>query len=172
MTLKPTYFSHNVHCSGAVKGFLLLFFGLQLLFSPMSGRSARAAENATYTGSQSCKPCHEEQFDSFMAHTEKADSYQSVAIMRKGLTDSEYRECLECHTTGYGKPGGFVSVEATPHLKNAGCEVCHGPGSVHVETEDPEDIQGELTISDCKSCHAPDRVAAFNFKPLIYGGAH
>ena len=77
-----------------------------------------------------------------------------------------------CHTTGYGSPGGFVSLKETPHLKDAGCEVCHGPGSVHCKTEDSADINGKLSIADCERCHSAERVAAFKFKPLIYGGAH
>jgi len=92
--------------------------------------------------------------------------------MRKGLTDSEYNECLTCHTTGYGKPGGYQSEQVTPELKNLGCESCHGPGSAHIESEDPEDIISSLNVEFCTSCHNPERVAAFNFKPLLYGGAH
>jgi hypothetical protein len=78
----------------------------------------------------------------------------------------------ECHTTGYGKPGGFRSEHDTPDLRNAGCEVCHGPGSLHCETEDPGDIMGSLTADECEECHRTDRVEAFDYKPLIYGGAH
>jgi hypothetical protein len=92
--------------------------------------------------------------------------------MQKSLTNQELKSCFECHTTGYGEPGGFKSESETPHLKNAGCEVCHGPGSTHVETNDPEDIKGDLTAKDCEKCHNSDRVGAFRYKPLIYGGAH
>lgn len=126
----------------------------------------------TYVGSESCKACHPEQYERFMTHAKKPHSYDHVKLMRKGLTDAEYRQCLECHTTGYGKAGGFRSEEETPHLKHAGCEVCHGPGSIHVNSEDPKDIKSRLSIEDCVTCHSPERVEAFRYKPMVYGGAH
>ena len=93
-------------------------------------------------------------------------------MSRRALTEQELRECYGCHTTGYGQPGGFRSLQETPGLKNNGCEVCHGPGSRHVESEDPEDLVQEVTVESCIACHNSDRVAAFHFKPLLYGGAH
>lgn len=68
--------------------------------------------------------------------------------------------------------GGFVSEEKTPELKNPGCEVCHGPGSLHAKTQDPKDIKRKMEIKDCERCHNSERVKAFKFKPLIHGGAH
>ncbi len=133
---------------------------------------AATAEDLTYVGSESCQECHEDQYESYNAHSKKAHSYESVKVMRKGLTEAEYLECLQCHATGFGKPGGFTSPAETPHLQNLGCESCHGPGSDHVESGDPEDIVGELSPADCERCHNPERVANFKFKPLLFGGAH
>ncbi len=129
-------------------------------------------EPKRYVGSAVCGECHNLEHRRFTEHSKKAHSYESVAIMKAGLTEAEYRNCLECHTTGYGKTGGFVSVEETPHLKDAGCEVCHGPGSLHVETNDSADIRSELTLEDCQRCHNEERVRSFDFKPLLFGGAH
>jgi len=126
----------------------------------------------SYIGSEACGECHADQFEAFQAHAKKAKSYESVRIMQKGLTEAEKKECYACHTTGYGSRGGFVSESETPHLKDAGCEVCHGPGSVHMESEDPEDIIAVLSIETCNTCHSSERVDAFKFKPLLFGGAH
>jgi hypothetical protein len=49
-------------------------------------------------------------------------------------------KCLECHTTGFGLPGGYKipepgdSKSAKQAKDNAGitCEACHGPGSRYV----------------------------------------
>jgi len=130
------------------------------------------AENS-YVGTAACKDCHEEQYDNFTKFAKKAHSDKSVKIMASDLTEAELAECHACLTTGYGKPGGFVSYEKTPHLADAGCEVCHGPGHDHVESGgDTELIKGKLTMADCEGCHNQSRVKAFNFKPLLYGGAH
>ncbi len=136
------------------------------------GNSGFSQEAKTYVGSETCKGCHEAEYKNFKTYAKKANSFKSVASMKKGLTEAEYRSCLECHTTGYGKPGGFRSEQETPHLKDAGCESCHGPGSVHANTQDPKAIQARLTLKECETCHSSERVSAFNYVPLIHGGAH
>jgi len=130
------------------------------------------AENS-YVGTAACKDCHEEQHENFTKFAKKAHSDRSVKVMASDLTEAEVAECYGCHSTGYGKPGGFVSYEKTPHLADAGCEVCHGPGKEHVDSGgDTTLIKGKLSMADCEGCHNKDRVKSFNFKPLLYGGAH
>jgi hypothetical protein len=133
---------------------------------------AAAGQQASYVGSAACRSCHETVYESYLSNAKKAHSYQSIERMRKKLTPAEFKECFKCHTTGYGQPGGFRSAEETPHLKEVGCETCHGPGSVHAQSGDPADLTRQVTVDVCKTCHNPERVAAFRFKPLLYGGAH
>jgi len=130
------------------------------------------AEGAVYVGSKICGECHQKEYETFSKFAKKASSFESIKKMKSKLTSEEYRSCFECHTTGHGKPGGFVSESETPELRNVGCEECHGPGSVHAEYGDPAEIKSNLTIGDCKQCHNSERVRAFDFTPLLYGGAH
>ncbi len=126
-----------------------------------------------YVGSQRCEPCHSQEYENFMEHASKARSDENVQLMLDKLTPAEQRECYECHTTGYGEPGGFESFEETPELGHAGCEVCHGPGSEHSTTADPDLIQADLSIEEhCAPCHEDERVQNINYKPLLYSGAH
>jgi len=125
-----------------------------------------------YVGSDTCKGCHEKEFNSFMKYAKKSKSFESIERVKKGLTEEEIKGCYFCHTTGYGKPSGFINPEKTPYLKNAGCEVCHGPGELHVKTKNPRDIKRRMTMKDCEVCHTSERVKAFRYKPMIHGGAH
>jgi hypothetical protein len=154
--------------------FLTFLFAVFVLFS-VSGwqtENARSAEQSKYVGSEGCKECHADEYRTFKQFNKKAHSFQSIIRLQKGLEEAELRNCYECHTTGYGKEGGFRSEQETPALKDAGCEVCHGPGSIHAETGDPKDIKGKLTAKDCELCHNSERIDAFKYKPLVYGGAH
>ncbi len=150
--------------------FLLLLVSV-FLVSPqrISAASGQAAE---FVGTEKCKGCHTPEYEMFTKHNKKAHSFKSITVLKKGLTENEMKKCYECHTTGYGKAGGFRSEAETPHLKDTGCEVCHGPGSIHVNSGDPKDIKGKLTAKDCEACHNSERVNAFSYKPLVYGGAH
>ncbi|MBZ0254800.1 cytochrome c family protein [bacterium] len=64
-------------------------------------------------------------------------------------------ECLACHTTGYGKPGGFVSLEETPKLASVQCEMCHGPGEKHIKSKKDNVIPHEWgpEAKTCEKCH-------------------
>lgn len=146
----------------------LALFGLLLFLAP----EART-QTARYVGSAACADCHEQEYRNYTKFSKKAHSGESVRVMAKDLTKAELQECYACHATGAGRPGGFVSPEKTPELANAGCEVCHGPGGAHVESGgDPAFIKANLDIKDCETCHNPERVASFGFKPMLFGGAH
>lgn len=150
---------------------VLLLSIITLITLPLS---LAETQNRTpkYLGSEACKDCHKSEYESFMTYARKSKSFSSIERVKKGLTEEEIKGCYSCHTTGYNRPGGFVSPEKTPYLKNAGCEVCHGPGEFHVKTKSPQDIKKRMTMKDCEVCHTTERVRAFMYKPMIHGGAH
>lgn len=152
--------------------FLACCFILLTSYQPVFSSEEIPPSQAVYVGSLKCKPCHEPEYKNFVTHAKKSKSYRSIERLEKGLTKQDLEKCYSCHTTGYGKPGGFVSIEETPHLKNAGCEVCHGPGSLHVEDEKKESITRLPTLEICYTCHTSERLRAFRFTPLIHGGGH
>ncbi|ACI20350.1 MULTISPECIES: cytochrome c family protein [Thermodesulfovibrio] len=125
-----------------------------------------------YVGTETCKKCHPKQYENFIKYSRMSRSFEAVEKMKNKITPEELKSCYYCHTTGYGKAGGFVSIEKTPYLKNTGCEVCHGPGKKHVETIDKKYIKRKFTLQVCEPCHTEERIKAFRFKPLLYGGAH
>jgi hypothetical protein len=154
--------------------FLAVFTAILTItvFNPEKVRGGNNTEIQKYVGSEACKPCHQKEYKSFTKYAKKSTSFESIQRIKKGLTEEEIKKCYFCHTTGYGKPGGFVSIEETPYLKNAGCEVCHGPGEIHVRTQRAQDTKMNLTMKDCEECHISERVKAFRYKPMIHGGAH
>jgi hypothetical protein len=169
--MKINYDSSQSFCS--FRNSVLASIALVLTFgTAVLGQVNEQNRANTYVGSSACKECHPEEYENFMTYAKKSVSFQSIERRMKHLTPEEIRLCYPCHTTGYGQPGGFISLEETPHLKNAGCEVCHGPGAEHMQTGDPVKIIGEMSKKDCEKCHISERVKAFKYKPLIHGGAH
>ncbi len=164
-----TVFSHPKRRT--VPTILIASLILVSLYQPLLAAKAGSAAQR-YVGSGVCKTCHPRQYESFTKYSRKARSFDAIDKMRGGLTTEEISGCYRCHTTGYGKPGGFVSPETTPEMKNAGCEVCHGPGGLHAATGNRKHIKSNLVQEDCEDCHTPERVAAFQYKPLVHGYAH
>ena len=133
---------------------------------------------ADYIGAKKCKVCHIRQFKAWKK-TGMSDSFQNLKAGSKaeekkkaGLDPSkDYTDdpnCLKCHTTGYGKPGGFTSIDETPKLTGVQCEDCHGPGSEYVKImkkdkkykiTDVRDAGLTLPSEDekgCMACHGAD----------------
>lgn len=102
-----------------------------------------AAEIREYRPAKSCKKCHFKQHKSWktttmaLAFENLKPGVSAEAKTAAGLDpDEDYTHdssCLPCHTTGYGEPGGFVSIEETPDLAGVGCDSCHGPSSAYLE---------------------------------------
>lgn len=125
-----------------------------------------------YVGSEACKECHKRQYEAYMKFSRKSSAFAAVERMKKDLSEAELQGCYRCHTTGYGKPTGFESPDKTPHLKNVGCEACHGPGRLHTQSMEMAHIVKTVTIDVCEKCHKSDLVKSFRYKSVIYAGAH
>lgn len=103
------------------------------------------SQEYSFVGTKGCKKCHIKQYKSW-AETKMAKAYdilkpgERAEAKKKADLDPEKdytqdAECLPCHTTGYGKPGGFVSLEKTPELVGVSCEMCHGAGSEYIKEQ-------------------------------------
>ncbi len=108
--------------------------------------------NAAIVGSLACQSCHAAEFETW-SQSPHAHATATLAEQGKaGLAD-----CLRCHTTGMGRPGGFRapapgSAAPAGDLASVGCESCHGPGSAHV-AEGAQRRGTILSLGDkCDSC--------------------
>ena len=151
---------------------LSLFVALILVLSTPKAGIAATADAPSYVGSPACATCHEAIHERFSRQSKKAATRVLVEKLQPKLSPEEQKTCFKCHATGYGQMGGFVSYSQTPDLDDVGCEACHGPGSMHVESKSPEHIRRKVPVEHCYSCHTPEHNRRRNFTPLPYGGAH
>lgn len=136
----------------------LLLFGVFL--NPVSLGASDAESGIAYVGESRCKACHNIP-KTGLFHDDWAATAHARAF--DALTEDERRnpQCLECHTTGYGAPGGFVSLAETPKMANVQCESCHGPGAEHLASairnmRNPAAVVPPPTVPDemnCRGCH-------------------
>jgi peroxiredoxin len=105
---------------------------------------------ADYVGSDACQSCHAKEFETWKA----SPHAHAVATLQKAGKQGN-ADCLGCHTTAYGKPGGYpagASPESSPDFARVGCESCHGPGGDHVG-ESARRVGTILSLGDkCDSC--------------------
>jgi hypothetical protein len=116
----------------------------------LSGSGGRIA------GSDACRDCHAAE------HREWTQSRHASAwetLVEKGFHVDPY--CQHCHTTGYGRPGGFQSVRQSAPLGGVGCESCHGPAAEHVSDAK---IRTPWNAHDrCLDCHDHENSPHFDF---------
>lgn len=83
----------------------------------------------SFVGAAACQACHPGPWEQFVG---SAHHDAQRKVLAKDPRRGRLAECTACHVTGYGFEGGFVDLEATPHLGEVGCEACHGVGGAHV----------------------------------------
>jgi hypothetical protein len=119
------------------------FWGVGLSVVGLTLAQAAPAADFAYVGSKKCRMCHIKQYKSW----EQTNMAKAFELLKPGARaeqrtaagldpEKDYTtdaECLSCHTTGYGEPGGFESMEATPTLAGVGCEMCHGAGGEYIK---------------------------------------
>jgi len=114
-----------------------------------------------YVGSKSCKSCHEYEYQTW---SEKGHAHAYATLEKVG---SRYDpECILCHVVGIEYESGFISEEKTSHLKDVGCENCHGPGSEHVRTLGV--VQTTKPKSSCLDCHTPETSGEYAGNEQLY----
>ena len=114
-----------------------------------------------YTGSKSCKSCHEDEYEKW---SQKGHAHAYSTLEKVGSESDP--ECAICHVIGMKYESGFVSKKQTPHLKDVGCENCHGPGSEHIETLGKTRTTGPK--STCLDCHTPETSSKYAENKEIY----
>jgi hypothetical protein len=117
---------------------------------------APSSEQSPYLGVSRCQECHRPFVESWNK-TRHARAWEALEKVGK----SHDPECVRCHVVGFGQPGGFRSIEATPPLADVQCEVCHGPGRDHLTNGyGPMRDVGVLT---CLGCHTQDHSPDFQY---------
>lgn len=159
--------------------------------------SAQAAGHA-YVGAKKCKVCHMKEYNSW-AETKMAKAFEQLkpgvaaeakkaAKLDPGKDYTTNATCLGCHTTGYGKRGGFVDIATTPDLAGVQCEMCHGAGGTYTQKEymslqnkeyKKADVVavgmvGQVGKDQCSGCHNSKSpfFKAFNFEQRVKEGTH
>jgi cytochrome c peroxidase len=148
----------------------------------------------SYVGDGKCMKCHSKQVMSWkktplrksleaLKPTTEADDKDLFEKKKKAGLDpaKDYTgdaACLKCHTTGYGREGGYPekvteeSKKAAESLGSVSCEACHGPGSAYVEYKNARRKENkdatftkeemlklglvEPTEANCRTCHNKD----------------
>jgi len=126
---------------------------------------------AAYVGSEACQSCHPSEFATWAGNPHAA---ALASLEREGKAGDA--DCLRCHTTGFGREGGFppnAQPAAHPDLARVGCESCHGPGGNHV-TESAPKLGSIVSLGDkcdscvilqiCGSCHDDANDPGFEFE--------
>lgn len=136
-------------------------------------RPALLPIEAAYVGSDACRSCHPAEYETWArgGHAEAG-----ATLAHEGEADNA--DCLACHTTGFGKEGGFPkagALSAHADLGRVGCESCHGPGGEHV-AEDARKIGTIVSLGDkcdscailqiCGDCHDDANDPGFEFEVL------
>ncbi|HEV3022284.1 MAG TPA: cytochrome c family protein, partial [Pirellulales bacterium] len=110
-------------------------------------------------GTQECRRCHADDCQRW-DETRHAAAWETLVSHDAQFDPS----CQQCHTTGYGLPGGFVSVATANEATQVGCESCHGPSLAHARRPVAKTLYA--AADRCVTCH--DRENSPEFEYAVY----
>lgn len=103
-----------------------------------------------YQSDATCGACHTQELASWML-TPHSIAYRTLYLRERAMD----QECVSCHVTGMGKPGGFEMADHSSPLTDVSCEACHGASG-------PHDGEGTVSTDTCKGCHDKKHSIAFS----------
>lgn len=107
--------------------------------------------DSPYRGSETCKDCHAEAYRAWRSSSHA----RAMSVLEENHRDF-LPQCVSCHVTGWGRPGGFRNRVATPNLTQVQCEACHGPAAGHLD--DTGAPYGRVGLQSCAAtCHTPEQ---------------
>ena len=117
---------------------------------------------ASYASSGACVNCHSDEFARWTL-TKHAQAW--TTLVRRGETDNP--ECVSCHTTGYGEPGGLGELNDSNvrRFKGVQCEECHGPLGGH--PSNPDVTASAVTRESCLKCHDEANSPDFDYDTYL-----
>lgn len=118
-------------------------------------RAARSGDSpfAHFSGFQGdyvCRTCHQQEAMGW-AVTHHAQAYYTLYERDR----AEDLECVGCHVTGLGEPGGFVVGDHRSPMSNVTCESCHSAAG-------PHDGESVAASSTCEGCHNAEHSINFS----------
>ena len=120
-------------------------------------------ENSLYrdrdhVGTDKCASCHEGQYQQWLT-TGHSDAYSVLLDAHR----HQYAKCVICHVAGLGRPTGFNILEPNRNLSGVQCEICHGPGQLHISSPDVSNVNLIPPQQICAECHNPERDDDFEY---------
>ncbi len=126
---------------------------------------------AHYTGAESCRECHRQQYSHWKDTTHAATHQSPSASSAKD--DTLYR-----YHTGVNMPGGYPE----PGMEGVQCEACHGPGEKHIKNPDARGQEYIIGLGSqcsscvveqiCRTCHSPQDDPDFVFEDALKKVGH
>jgi hypothetical protein len=110
-------------------------------------------------GDASCRECHPDDSERCV---QMRHARAWAALEQRGANVDPY--CQQCHTNGYGLPGGFLSLRQSRSLVNVGCESCHGPSLAHQRDSKLRTPNYRRAEQRCTSCHDRENSPEFAYE--------
>lgn len=180
----------------------VFIFGSFALALPQTA-DAKRVRHMGHAVKKGCTKCHKKQYKSWLKTRHgkamenlKAGVKKEEKIRAELDPDKDYtrdKDCLECHTTGFGKGGYLIgNKRKIRKFSNVGCEACHGGGENYQKVKKKyakddwprkEIIAAGMKYGEkevCEKCHnddspfkpSVDPKYAFDYKKMLKKGTH